>query len=196
MKKDIRYIVGIDEAGRGPLAGPVSVGAVVIPVRFPRSFFKGIRNSKALSLEKREKWFLKLQKEKILYGVSFSSSITIDKKGITKAVQACIKRLLDRLELNPKYSLVLLDGSLKAPAVYPFQKTIIGGDEKEPIISLASIVAKVLRDRKMVRYSKMYPNYFLEVHKGYGTQLHLKLIKKYGPSNIHRTSFLKNILKN
>ena len=102
MRKEIRYIVGIDEAGRGPLAGPVSVGAVVIPIEFPKAFFKHIRNSKALSPEKRKEWFSKLKKQKILYGVSFSSSVTIDKKGIAKAVRLCIARLLKRLEVNSK----------------------------------------------------------------------------------------------
>ncbi|MDP2704826.1 MAG: ribonuclease HII [Patescibacteria group bacterium] len=194
MRKEIQYIVGIDEAGRGPLAGPVSVGAVVVPVGFPKAFFKHIRNSKALSLAKREEWFSKLKKQKILYSVSFSSSVTIDKKGIAKAVRLCIARLLKRLKVNPKRSLVLLDGSLKAPPSFSFQKTIIGGDEKEPIISLASIIAKVLRDRRMVRYAKLYPNYSFEIHKGYGTSLHIKRIKKHGPSLLHRRSFLKNII--
>ena len=136
--------------------------------------------------EKRKEWFSKLKKQKILYGVSFSSSVTIDKKGIAKAVRLCIARLLKRLEVNSKRSLVLFDGSLKAPPSFSFQKTIIGGDEKEPIISLASIVAKVLRDRRMVRYAKLYPNYSFEIHKGYGTSLHIKRIKKYGPSTEER----------
>jgi ribonuclease HII len=88
---------------------------------------------------------------------------------------------------------ILLDGGLKAPPKYLNQKTIIGGDEKEPLIALASIVAKVLRDRRMVRYAKIHPKYSFEVHKGYGTALHRRLIKKHGPSVLHRRSFIKNL---
>ncbi len=192
--KDIRYIVGIDEAGRGPLAGPVSVGVICIPIKFPRQFFKGIKDSKALSSHQREEWFKKIKAQKklgLVYTVSFRTAGRIDKKGIIVSIKECIQSALIRLNISPKHSLILLDGGLKAPSEFRFQKTIIRGDVKKPVIALASIVAKVLRDRKMIRYAKLYPKYFFDIHKGYGTKLHRKLIKKHGPSFLHRKSFLK-----
>ncbi|MEK7514496.1 MAG: ribonuclease HII [Patescibacteria group bacterium] len=192
----IRYIVGVDEAGRGPLAGPVSVGAICVPISFPKSFLKGVKDSKKLSKKKREEWFSKIKSasnKKLSYQFSFATAHTIDKRGIVRAVSLSISRALSRFHVSPIKTLVLLDGGLKAPSRYPHQKTIIGGDEKEPLIALASIVAKVLRDRRMVRYAKFHPRYSFEVHKGYGTALHRKLLKKYGPSIIHRRSFIKNL---
>jgi ribonuclease HII len=191
-----KFIVGIDEAGRGPLAGPVAVGAVRITTKFNKNFFRGIRDSKKLSEIKREEWFKKLLVERkkghIEFSVSLISEKVIDKKGIVFAINSGIKKCLDKLSV-PANSKIYLDGGIKAPEKYKDQKTIIRGDDKINVISLASICAKVTRDEYMTKLSKKYPKYCLEVNKGYGTLGHRKTIKKYGASSIHRASFLKNI---
>lgn len=198
--KKTKYLVGIDEAGRGPLAGPVAVGVVAMrPTtndqrRTINKQLKGIRDSKKFSEKQRETWFNKfnkLKKEGMLdYAVSFSSAKVIDEKGIVVAIRRALARALRKLDLSPSECVVLLDGSLKAPLEYKNQKTIIHGDDIEPIISAASIIAKVSRDRRMKSLAKKFPGYCLEIHKGYGTKLHYKKLKKLGPSEIHRASFL------
>lgn len=194
----IRFIVGIDEAGRGPLAGPVSVGGVVIVANHKHELLKGAKDSKLLPEKSREEWFKKIKEAKksgsLDYAVSLVSAEIIDRKGIVFAVRKGIQRVLRRLEVPPHETLVLLDGSLYAPEQFIYQETIIGGDRKVPLISLASIAAKVTRDRRMVRLSKKYPEYDFHIHKGYGTLSHRKKIKKNGPSEIHRKSFLRGIV--
>jgi len=193
----IRYIIGIDEAGRGPLAGAVSVGVVKIPARFSWSEWQGVRDSKKLTPLARETWFERMveaQRNGVLsYAVAFSSSARIDRFGIVSAVRDSIRRGLLKVNADPLESLVLLDGLLRAPPHYPFQKTIIRGDDLEPIISLASIAAKVARDRQMVRLANKYPQYGFEQHKGYGTRRHYEKIKKEGLCDIHRRSFLSSL---
>lgn len=196
------YIVGIDEAGRGPLAGPVAVGSVVVAAEDIQEFeevFAGVRDSKKLSRQKREQWFEKLLEAKrdglCDYRVSFISPQTIDKHGIRLSVMKGIKSCLRRLDPGPEEVHVMLDGGLKAPHEYKSQETIIRGDDKEKIISLASIAAKVLRDRKMLLLSDMYPEYGLDGHKGYGTSEHFKAVRKFGATDIHRKSFLKSLQK-
>lgn len=196
---DYKYLIGIDEAGRGPLAGPVSVGAVAVLISRKKDFDKfarGVKDSKQLSADKREEWFEKMKKAKTAGLLNFSYSMVgseiIDRRGIVFAIKKALKSCLDKLGLKPEECFVVLDGSLKAPKKYSNQKTIIGGDAKIPIISLASIVAKVKRDRKMSVLAKIHKNYMFEVHKGYGTAEHYKLIKKFGLCVIHRRSFLQN----
>lgn len=182
-----RYVVGIDEAGRGPLAGPVTLAYVACPLRIYRRNFKNIRDSKKLTLKKKEEWFSHIKNHPLLeYGVTSVGEGIIDRRGISRAAKIGIRRLVSRFEFKPK--MILLDGSLFAPPEYP-QKTIIKGDEKIPIIAAASIIAKVTRDRKMIRLAKKFPKYSFEIHKGYGTKLHGRLLKKYGLSEIHRRSF-------
>lgn len=190
------YIVGVDEVGRGPIAGPLAVGAVLIKLKIKKSKFKifrGIRDSKKLSEKKREEWYRKirsLQKERILdYRVSLVSEKIIDKKGLSYSLKLAVSNCLRKLQIKPDTT-ILLDGSLYAPHKYKNQKTIIRGDEKEQVISAASIVAKVLRDGQMKRLSKKYPGYGFERHKGYGTKAHYRALKKLGPSKIHRKSFI------
>jgi len=194
------HVVGIDEAGRGPLAGPVAVGTVSVPFKRLKEFtslFKGVKDSKKLSAQKRELWFGKIESARetgiLNFRVSFSGSSTIDKKGISVAIAESVAKNLRLLKCSPKESLILLDGSLHAPKQYTSQETIIRGDEHIMIISLASVAAKVLRDRLMDKFSIEYPNYGFEEHRGYGTKMHFKKIRKYGLSKIHRKSFLKNI---
>ena len=192
------YVVGIDEAGRGPLAGPVAVGAVAISSSFKKNFFKSIKDSKKLSPSDRELWFalaLDARKEGLLdFAVSLVSEKVIDRRGISYAVRLGIKRSLAALGVSAD-SQVYLDGGIKAPKEFIHQLTIIKGDEKIPIISLASIMAKVIRDKKMVRLSKKFPEFNFHKHKGYGTSEHCRAILKFGPTVIHRRSFLTRLTK-
>jgi len=192
------HTVGIDEAGRGPLAGPVAVGLVRISNGFNKKFFKGIKDSKQLSAEDRELWYsLALEAKKkgeLDFHASLVSERVIDRHGISYALRLGIKRGLEKLSIEEE-SQIFLDGALKAPIAFKHQLTVIRGDEKIPVISLASIVAKVTRDRRMVRLSKKFPEFSFEINKGYGTRIHLSALAKYGITTIHRRSFLKNLTK-
>ncbi len=191
-------IAGIDEAGRGPLAGPVAVGVVSIPAVFNKKFFKSIRDSKQLTPEERELWFsLAMEAKKkgeLDFHVALVSERVIDRHGISYALRLGIKRSLLALGLTED-SQIFLDGALKAPAKFKHQLTVIKGDEKIPVISLASICAKVIRDRRMVRMAKKFPQFNFESNKGYGTLIHREALLKYGSTDIHRRSFLKNLTK-
>ena len=189
-------MLGVDEAGRGPLAGPITVAVIRVPRRMARSkrLFRGIRDSKKFSEKQREEWFTKfrqLKKEGVLeYAAASSSAVTIDKHGIVIATRRALARAVKKIILRPEESEILLDGALYAPRKYINQKTIIRGDDRIPIIAAASIVAKVVRDRKMKRLSKKFPAYNFEEHKGYGTKEHYKALKKHGFCVIHRHSFI------
>lgn len=196
----MKYVIGIDEAGRGPLAGPVAVGAV--SVAYPersrgvlKGFFKGIKDSKKLSSEERELWFdLTKEAERqgdLRFSVSLISETVIDRKGIVPAIQLGIRRCLRKLAADERETQIFLDGALVAPKQFIHQKTVIRGDEKIPLISLASIMAKVIRDRRMIQMSKKFPEFGFERHKGYGTSLHLSALRQFGPTIIHRRTFLK-----
>lgn len=191
------HIVGIDEAGRGPLAGPVAVGGVRVPLKFKKQFFKGIKDSKRLTLEERELWYALAREAKrkgeLDFAVALVSQKVIDKHGIAYAIRLGIKRVLKALRISERESQIFLDGGIKAPEAFEHQLTVIKGDEKVPIISLASICAKVTRDRRMVKLAKKYPEYEFDIHKGYGTRIHREAIQKYGPVELHRMSFLKNL---
>ena len=184
----------MDEAGRGPLAGPVSVGGVAVQKGFDvAKEFPGVKDSKKLSEKKREKIFEMLEtrvaRGDARFTVEFESAETIDEEGIAVALRRALWRGVNKLAPDSALVHVLLDGALKAPPEYS-QETIINGDELIPIISLASIAAKVTRDRLMVELSKKYPEYSFEKHKGYGTAAHYEALKKHGPCDIHRRSFL------
>ncbi len=192
-----KWIVGVDEAGRGPLAGPVTVGLVKIPVDFDWELVPGVRDSKKISEKKREVIYkrvieLHVQK-KLSYVVKSVSAKSIDNKGISPAIRRSIAAGIEDLECDPNDTYIKLDGSLKAPANYA-QETIIKGDDKEMVIGLASIMAKVTRDRYMVEQAALYPKYGLAKHKGYGTKAHREAIAKHGFTPIHRQSYCKNIV--
>jgi len=193
-----KYILGIDEAGRGPLAGPVSVGVIAVENGFDLlGAFPGLNDSKKLSEKKREAMFLLLQEEMQKGNVHavacLSSSAVVDTKGISYAISHALEQGVRKLMPESGSGKIYLDGSLKAPAEYE-QETIIGGDGLVPAIMLASIVAKVTRDRLMVKLALEHPQYGFEKHKGYGTASHIRAIKEYGPSPIHRMSFLRKVL--
>lgn len=185
-------IIGVDEAGRGPLAGPVAVGVVAVPLGFDiLREFPGVRDSKLLSAQKREVIFAEVERRSrqgdLRYCVRLTPAEYIDRYGITKAVRRGVWGGVRRLA-EAEQSLVLLDGLLRAPNEYT-QRTIIKGDYKVPVIALASVVAKVTRDRLMERLSEMYSEYGFEQHKGYGTDAHYRAIRAHGLCDIHRKSF-------
>lgn len=195
-------MVGIDEVGRGPLAGPVAVAAVRFQTdqlrRLGRRLLAGIRDSKRLTEEARETWFARFSAARAdglcEYAVSFVTSARIDRVGIAPAVRAALARSLSKLNPDPERTLVLLDGGLRAPVQFLYQKTIVRGDATEPLIAAASIVAKVLRDRRMVRYARQFPLYGFERHKGYGTHMHVSALQQHGPCTLHRKSFCRGVL--
>lgn len=195
---DKKYIIGIDEVGRGPIAGAVAIGAVLLSAEYDKSYFDGVKDSKKLTVKKREAWLEKIKAEcdegRAKYIVSFIGEKHIDDYGIVSALRKATDDALSRLFVLPDECLILLDGGLKAPEKFKFQKTIIRGDESEIPIALASIVAKVERDRKMILLAEQYPEYGFEKHKGYGTKEHYENIEKHGLCDIHRRSFLKFLL--
>lgn len=205
----MRFILGVDEAGRGPLAGPVSVGIVAVPEGFDvAKEFPGVADSKKLSEKKREKIYERLVMlagrgdpgttdslrspgygAGVRFTVEFESAETIDREGIVVAVRRAVSRGVNTLAPDAALVRVQLDGSLRAPVEYA-QETIINGDELIPLISLASIAAKVERDRLMVALAREYPEYGFETHKGYGTRMHYEMLQKHGLCAIHRRSFI------
>lgn len=197
----MHYLIGIDEVGRGPLAGPVAVGAVMVPADFDWSVLEGVRDSKKLSEKKREEFFaraVELQESQTLrFAVSTSSAAYIDRYGIVPAIKRALAEALQSLtndEVKPHRCTVLLDGSLRAPEEFVHQETIIGGDDIEPVIALASVMAKVSRDSIMRRLAPRYPQYGFEEHKGYGTAAHRDIIGKVGLCKVHRATFCRNFL--
>ena len=195
----MRFMLGVDEAGRGPLAGPVSVGVVAVPEGFDvLKEFPEVKDSKKLSEKKREKIFIALEKRvksgDVRFTIEFESAKVIDEEGIATAVRRALWRGVNTLAPDSALVRVLLDGSLKAPPEYS-QETIINGDELVPIISLASIAAKVTRDRLMLSLAKKYTEYGFEKHKGYGTAFHYEMLKKHGLCDIHRHSYIHLDLK-
>lgn len=190
-----KYLIGIDEVGRGPIAGPVAVGAFVFLKSDAKKFFMGVKESKQLKEEKREEWYAKILEAQKLglinFAVTFQSEKIIDNKGLSFAIKKALATSLIKLKIKPEEALVLLDGGLHAPAEYKNQKTIIKGDVKEQVIALASICAKVQRDRKMRQWAKKYSEYGFDINKGYGTAKHYQVIRKYGLTPLHRRSFLQ-----
>jgi ribonuclease HII len=190
-----QLVVGVDEAGRGPLAGPVGVGIVAVPHDFDWRRIPGVGDSKQVGESEREKVVRIARTLKragvINYHVALVSHTVIDRMGITKAVERGIATCFKKLALNPKKTEVKLDGLLHAPHEFKNQETIIKGDAKEKVIGLASILAKVTRDDHMVRLAPKYPKYSFDVHKGYGTEKHRRALKRYGLSTVHRRSFCK-----
>lgn len=185
------HILGVDEAGRGPLAGPVFVAGTLAQQDFDFfDAFPGLNDSKKLTEKRREELFTLLEGHPFVrYTIAYAEASVIDEQGITTAVSRATHEVVRTLLPNPRLGRILLDGLLHAPHEY-MQETIIRGDASEPSIMLASVVAKVLRDRHMRLLSKQYPLYGFERHKGYGTKAHYDALSLLGPSAIHRLTFL------
>lgn len=191
-----QYIIGIDEAGRGPLAGPVYVGVVMATASFDFSRFRHLDDSKQMTETRREAVYQKLQEmnsNNLITTATYSQAATVDSCGIEIAIQRAINRGLRRITSSIESTKVYLDGGLNAPQKFS-QATVVGGDGKIPVISLASVIAKVARDRRMKRLAKQYPDFNLDQHKGYGTAAHRQAIKKHGLSTVHRKTFCKNVI--
>ena len=190
-RKGLFAIVGIDEAGRGPLAGPVVAGSVIVKNKNILCN-KNIRDSKKLTPKKRlEIYNLLMKSSEIEWGIGIVSEKIIDRINILEATKLAMKKSVLSLEkkIKPKkIDFLLLDGNFKIDINFP-QKSIIKGDHKVLSIAIASIIAKVTRDKMMERYHKQYPLYGFNRHKGYGTKFHFKALKKYGPCKIHRKTF-------
>ena len=178
-----KNIAGIDEVGRGPLAGPVVAAAVIFPfqVNIP-----GLNDSKKLSTKKREELFPKIQEISVSYGVAIVNEKVIDKINILQAARLAMKQALETLKITP--GLLLIDGNQKIDSTLN-QWAIVKGDSRSLSIAAASVLAKVTRDRIMDDYHKLYPQYEFNRHKGYGTRLHRNLIQEHGPCPIHRNTF-------
>jgi ribonuclease HII len=182
------YEIGIDEVGRGPLAGPVVVAAVALPTNFQLEGPCKLADSKKLTENQRELWSRYIISQ-IPFSIARVYPITIDRINISQAANLAATRALKRLNLSGK---ILLDAGLKINTNQPYQ-SIIKGDEKYDAIALASIIAKVHRDNIMIKNHHLYNRYGFNRHKGYGTQFHLAALKKFGPCPLHRRSFLINL---
>ena len=182
--KGHRAICGVDEVGRGPLAGPVVAAAVILP---PDVEIIGVDDSKKLSPAKREKVFQQIADLGLPCAVGIIDNECIDKMNILKASLMAMRKAVQDLEEIPEF--VLVDGNMPIPKIDIPQYAIVGGDRRCRSISAASVVAKVTRDRIMDRYEVLYPDFSFSTHKGYGTRAHLKELKEHGPCEIHRRSF-------
>ena len=185
------HICGCDEAGAGPLAGPVYAAAVILPFGVE---IDGLNDSKKLTEKKREDLFPVIQETALSWAVAWIDAEEIDKTDILSARMKAMQLAMDRLEIRPDFALI--DGNRdhgKSAAITTPHRCIVKGDSLSASIAAASILAKVSRDHWMLQAAKEYPEYQFQKHKGYGTKLHYELLRQYGPSPIHRTSFLKNL---
>ena len=181
------YICGIDEVGRGPLAGPVVAGAVILPKDCSLLY---LNDSKKLSEKKREELYDKILETAVAVGIGYNTPARIDEINILQATYEAMREAVGRLFPKPD---LLLNDAVTIPKISIRQVPIIKGDAKSISIAAASIVAKVTRDRLMVKYDEIYPEYGFAANKGYGSVLHIEAIRKYGATPIHRKSFIKNL---
>ena len=188
--KGIEYICGIDEAGRGPLAGPVVIGAVIMP---KDSFIEGVNDSKKISEKKREKIYEQIIEEAIDYSFGVVDKDMIDELNILNATKLGVKIALEGLKQKPDVIMVDALNGLETNGI-PYI-SVIKGDAKNYSIAAASIIAKVTRDRMMQEWDEVYPAYGFAKHKGYGTAEHIRVLKEKGPCSIHRRTFIKNFVK-
>jgi len=182
------YVCGIDEAGRGPLAGPVVAGAVILPKDCKILY---LNDSKQLSEKKREELYDVIMEHAVSCGVGYASPERIDKINILQATYEAMREAISKLSISPD---ILLNDAVTIPEITIKQVPIIKGDAKSVSIAAASIIAKVTRDRLMCEYDQVYPEYGFASHKGYGAQAHIAALKKYGPTPIHRKTFIKNFV--
>lgn len=183
----IELICGVDEAGRGPLAGPVCAAAVILPRGIE---IEGLNDSKKLSEKRREELYSVICEKAISYGIAFAAVEEIEELNILNASMLAMNRAIEKL--NPKPTLALIDGNRNS-AIEMESRCVIKGDAKCADIAAASILAKVTRDRYMLQMAEKYPEYHFEQHKGYGTKLHYAALREHGPCEIHRPSFLRKM---
>ena len=183
----VGLLCGVDEAGRGPLAGPVCAAAVILPRGIE---IEGLNDSKKLSEKRREALYEEIVRRAVAYGIAFASVEEIEEKNILGATFLAMNRAIERLAVKPE--LALIDGNRSKGIAVP-SRCVIGGDGKCADIAAASILAKVTRDRYMLQMAEEYPQYGFEKHKGYGTAAHYAAIREYGPSPIHRMSYLRKM---
>ncbi len=188
MYSDYQYICGIDEVGRGPLAGPVIACAVILPKDCDLLY---LNDSKQLSEKKREELYEQIMQTAVAVGIGSSSHETIDEINILQATYQAMQKAVEKLAVTPD---LLLNDAVTIPNLSMKQVPIVKGDAKSISIAAASIVAKVTRDRLMVEYDQVFPGYGFAANKGYGSSEHIKALKEQGPSPIHRQSFIKNFL--
>lgn len=182
-------ICGVDEAGRGPLAGPVCAAAVILP---DGAVIEGLDDSKKLTEKKRERLYDIIKETAVAYSVAYGTLEEIETVNILEATYLAMNRAIEGLSVKPDFALI--DGNRVPRGIKIPCETVVKGDSKSMSVAAASVLAKVTRDRLMLEYDKKYPEYNFKKHKGYGTKEHTELIKQYGPCEIHRLSFLKNIL--
>lgn len=180
-----QVICGVDEAGRGPLAGPVCAAAVILP---PHTRIPGLNDSKKLTDKKRRELFPVICEQAVAYGIGMATEQEIDEINILQATFLAMQRALDQLQVRP--DLALIDGNRQKDFGLPV-KTVVKGDSLSANIAAASVLAKVTRDDLMIRQAEQFPVYGFEIHKGYGTKAHYAALEQYGPSPIHRMTFLK-----
>jgi len=188
-QKGVKYIAGVDEAGCGPLAGPVVAAAVIFPKYY---FLPEVKDSKKLTPNKRKLLYKLITENAVCFGVGLVAPDDIDKFNIRTATFKAMRIAIGKLMKQPDY--ILFDGYELPEKIYS-QEAVIKGDELSFTIAAASIIAKVTRDQLMVNYHQLFPDYGFDKHKGYGTAHHRKMIKQHGPCSIHRKSFLRKILK-
>jgi len=181
----VQIICGVDEAGRGPLAGPVCAAAVILPANLE---LPGLTDSKKLTDKKRRELFPVIKEKAIAYGIGLASEKEIDEINILQATFLAMQRAMDQLSVKP--DLALIDGNRQKDFGIP-AKTVVKGDSLSANIAAASILAKVTRDDLMVELAKQYPQYQFEIHKGYGTKAHYAALTEHGPCPVHRMTFLK-----
>lgn len=182
-------ICGVDEAGRGPLAGPVCAAAVILP---EGAVIEGLDDSKKLTEKKRERLYDIIRTTAVAYSVAYGTLEEIETVNILEATYLAMNRAIKGLPVKPDFALI--DGNRVPRGIKIPCETIVKGDSKSMSVAAASVLAKVTRDRLMLEYDEKYPEYNFKKHKGYGTKEHTELIRQYGPCEIHRLSFLKNIL--
>jgi len=187
----MRWIIGVDEVGRGPIAGPIAVGAVCIPIGDNVwEAWEGLKDSKKLTEKRRERWFAEMKERKVRYTVSMIDAQYIDEYGIAQAAREAVASTIGALNVTPDKGHVLLDAGLTAPEEF-HQEAIVKGDEHIPAIALASVAAKVTRDRYLCEMGEKHPGYGFERHKGYGTAAHYEAIREQGLlEGIHRRTFI------
>ena len=187
-QRGYRAICGVDEAGRGPLMGPVCAAAVILP---EGEMIDGVNDSKKLSEKKREALFEIIKEKALAWSVAFASVEEIERFNILNATYLAMNRAIEGLQIPADYALI--DGNRVPKDIKIDCETVIKGDAKSASVAAASIIAKVTRDRLVLEYDKEFPQYAFAANKGYGTKTHTDAIKKYGPCKYHRPSFLKNI---